>query len=137
MDAIVRVLILPCFWKKDHYAAFVSTRDQLEMEIYVKRTSSLEEAMSDPASWIKQAYEIISSQLLYHLWWSTDGFEIVLYNSDILGETGTWVNYRWLAQNTTWYTSKVIVALVQDAGSCMYLNQHSRMAHPGSFLSAQ
>jgi hypothetical protein len=135
MDAFVHVLILACFWRKGHYAAFISTREQFEMEIYVKRASSLTEAMSDPASWIKQAYQIISSQLLYHLWWDTEGFEMVLYSSDIPGESGTWVNYRWLAQNTTWYTANVVVALLQDAWSCMYLNQDYRIVHPSSFFA--
>ena len=47
MEAYIHVLILACFCRINHDAAFISTRAQSDIEVYITLASSLMMAMSN------------------------------------------------------------------------------------------
>ena len=129
MKAFVHVLILACWWLENHYVAFQSTRDQYNMEVYVKAASSLYAAMSSTTAWAKQSYLMPWTQILSYFWWDSEGFEAALWSNDYKGERGITIGYRWFQEYTRWYYAKLEVPGCIDKWSCMYLKQDSMLVH--------
>ena len=134
MEAFVHVLILACYWLENQYVAFQSTRDQYNMEVYLKDASSLYAAMASTTAWAKQSYVMPWTEILYHLWWDSEGFEAALWSNDYKGESGITIGYRWFQECTKWYYAKLEVPGCIDKWSRMYLKQDSMLVHNLSLI---
>ena len=122
-EAYIHYVIIACMWAAGHYATFRSTAQQYTMEVFLKPAETLSEAMSTAGEWIPQPYRMPWTQILYYLWWDSEGYEACLYSNDFKGERGINVIYRFPAHPTQWHQANVDVPGYDPKWSCMYLKQ--------------
>ena len=77
MHNFVHVLMLACEWCHDHYLAVQSDSSQYYLDVYLKKASSIKDAMNSRKKWVKQKHRISWVSLMYYLAWDTTGMEML------------------------------------------------------------
>jgi len=110
MYNFVHVLMMACAWNDGYYVAFQSTGSQYLMDVYMKKASNLEEALSNrKKKWVRQIYQMPWTAILQYLWWDTEGMEMTLWRNTYRYESGLTVAYRFLAESSKWVYATVVV----------------------------
>ena len=109
MHNFVGVIILPCWWADECYVAVQSTARHLWLDVFLKRASTLADALWSPRDWIKQPYGMPWVDLLTPWYVDNPGVEIMLWRNDMPGERGVAVGWRYLDYPSKWIYATVIV----------------------------
>ena len=124
--ATVHLLLFACAWKAGYYVACQSTANQFTMEVYIKKSRNINQAMGKSGKWRKLAYQIPWTLVMYYLFYDPKGVEIILMQNnyqdkDGVEEKGLTCAYRFFSNFRLWHYAQVDVPET-DKWSSMYLN---------------